>query len=102
MTPLTQQQILDRLRDLASRPRPWSIRRCFTVAESRSLKADIPGAHTKNLFLKDKKGRLFLITAQHETRIDLSASTRRSAPRAGCPSARPSSCARCSASSPAP
>ncbi len=29
----------------------------FTVEQSRSLRGEIPGAHTKNLFLKDKKGR---------------------------------------------
>ena len=43
----------------------------FTVAESRAIKEDVPGGHSKNLFLKDKKGRLFLVVAQAETRIDL-------------------------------
>jgi Ala-tRNA(Pro) deacylase len=43
----------------------------FTVAESRSLKAEIPGGHSKNLFLKDRKDRLFLVVARDETRIDL-------------------------------
>jgi Ala-tRNA(Pro) deacylase len=43
----------------------------FTVAESASVKVAIPGAHTKNLFLKDKKGALFLVTAKGDTRIDL-------------------------------
>jgi Ala-tRNA(Pro) deacylase len=43
----------------------------FTVAESRPVKARIPGAHSKNLFVKDKKGRFFLITAKDETPIDL-------------------------------
>jgi Ala-tRNA(Pro) deacylase len=71
MTPLTQQQILDRLRDLGILADTVEHHAVFTVAESRSVKAGIPGAHTKNLFLKDKKGRLFLITAQDETRIDL-------------------------------
>ena len=32
----------------------------FTVAESRALEAASPARHTKNLFLKDKKGRFFL------------------------------------------
>ena len=31
----------------------------------------MPGAHTKNLFLKDKKGRLWLISARQDTVIDL-------------------------------
>jgi Ala-tRNA(Pro) deacylase len=43
----------------------------FTVAESRSIKAMIPGGHSKNLFLKDRKDRLFLVVARDETRIDL-------------------------------
>jgi Ala-tRNA(Pro) deacylase len=43
----------------------------FTVAESRSLRGEIPGAHTKNLFLVDKKGALFLVTAEEDAAIDL-------------------------------
>jgi Ala-tRNA(Pro) deacylase len=43
----------------------------FTVAESPEIKATMPGAHTKNLFLKDKKGRLWLISARQDTVIDL-------------------------------
>lgn len=43
----------------------------FTVAESEEIKLDIPGGHTKNLFLKDKKDNLILISAEHSTRIGL-------------------------------
>ena len=43
----------------------------FTVAESRAIKAAIPGGHSKNLFLKDRKERLFLVVARDEARIDL-------------------------------
>jgi Ala-tRNA(Pro) deacylase len=43
----------------------------FTVEESKELRGTIPGAHTKNLFLKDKKGQLFLVTAVENTVIDL-------------------------------
>ena len=43
----------------------------FTVAESQGLRGAIPGAHSKNLFVKDKKGRLFLVTALEDARIDL-------------------------------
>jgi Ala-tRNA(Pro) deacylase len=46
-------------------------RAVFTVAESQDVCAAIPGAHTKNLFLKDKKGRLYLITAGQEAVINL-------------------------------
>lgn len=43
----------------------------FTVAESDRLERDIVGGHTKNLFLKDAKGRFFLVIAQSHTEIDL-------------------------------
>jgi Ala-tRNA(Pro) deacylase len=35
------------------------------------LRGEIPGGHTKNLFVKDKKGRLFLLVLGEETVIDL-------------------------------
>lgn len=43
----------------------------FRVEEGLELKAALPGAHTKNLFLKDKKNRLWLISARQDTIIDL-------------------------------
>lgn len=43
----------------------------FTVAESSKLERDLPGGHTKNLFLKDKRGRLFLVVALGRAHIDL-------------------------------
>ena len=43
----------------------------FRVGEGEGIKDGIPGAHTKNLFLKDAKGRLWLISAQDDTAIDL-------------------------------
>ena len=43
----------------------------FTVGEGGDIKAAIPGAHTKNLFLKDARGQLWLISAKDDTLIDL-------------------------------
>jgi Ala-tRNA(Pro) deacylase len=43
----------------------------FRVGEGEGIKDEIPGAHTKNLFLKDAKGRLWLISAQDRSVIDL-------------------------------
>ena len=43
----------------------------FTVADSAALRGDIPGGHTKNLFVKDKKGRLFLLVLGEDTPIEL-------------------------------
>lgn len=49
----------------------WGHPPVFTVAEGEEFKKQIPGGHTKNLFLKDKKGQLWLITALWDTVIDL-------------------------------
>ena len=43
----------------------------FRVEEGLEIKAALPGGHTKNLFLKDAKGVLWLVSALAETRIDL-------------------------------
>ena len=43
----------------------------FTVDESRALRGEIPGGHTKNLFLKDKKDRVFLVVAEEDAEIDM-------------------------------
>lgn len=43
----------------------------FTVAESQSLRDEIPGGHTKNLFLKDKKDQYFLVTVKEDAVVDL-------------------------------
>ena len=43
----------------------------FTVEDSQALRGDIPGGHTKNLFVKDKKSRLFLLVLGEETPVDL-------------------------------
>jgi Ala-tRNA(Pro) deacylase len=43
----------------------------FTVEQSQALRGQIPGGHTKNLFLKDKKDALFLVTAPEDSVIEL-------------------------------
>jgi Ala-tRNA(Pro) deacylase len=43
----------------------------YTVAEAQALRGSIPGGHTKNLLLKDRKDRLFLVVAEEDARIDL-------------------------------
>ncbi len=45
----------------------------FRVGEGAEIKAGLPGAHSKNLFLKDAKGQLWLISAADLTVIDLKA-----------------------------
>ena len=43
----------------------------YTVEEARALRGDIPGGHCKNLFLKDKKGQLWLVVCLEDAAIDL-------------------------------
>src|ERR1700704_5041211 len=49
----------------------------FTVEQSQSLRGTIAGAHTKNLFLRDKKGALFLVTTLEDAVIELKSLHRR-------------------------
>jgi Ala-tRNA(Pro) deacylase len=49
----------------------------FTVEQSQSLRGSIAGGHTKNLFLRDKKGALFLVTALEDAAIELKSLHRR-------------------------
>ena len=67
----TPQDLLARLAALGIETQTVEHVAVFTVAESKFIKELIPGGHTKNLFLKDKKGRIFLVTAQAEAQIDL-------------------------------
>ena len=43
----------------------------FTVAEARRLRGSLPGSHSKSLFLRNKKGRMWLVTADADRTIDL-------------------------------
>lgn len=45
----------------------------FTVEEARALRGEIAGGHCKCLFLKDKKGGLWLVVADEARRVDLKA-----------------------------
>jgi Ala-tRNA(Pro) deacylase len=43
----------------------------FTVEESKQLRGTLHGAHTKNLFLRDKKKRFWLLTVSESQSVDL-------------------------------
>lgn len=69
--PATREDLFNRLAELGVRVQTLEHPAVFTVAESASLERDIPGGHTKNLFLKDAKGRLYLVIAHAGTDVDL-------------------------------
>jgi Ala-tRNA(Pro) deacylase len=49
----------------------------FTVEQARALRGQLPGGHTKNLFLRDKKSALYLVVALEDAKIDLKGLHRR-------------------------
>jgi Ala-tRNA(Pro) deacylase len=60
--------------DLAALAIAWQLvehEAVFTVEESAKLDRDLPGAHTKNLFLKDGAGQFWLVTVPSHIRVDL-------------------------------
>ena len=69
--PATRQDLFRRLTELHIETRTVEHEPLFTVAESSKLERELPGAHTKNLFLKDEGGELYLIVAASTTRVDL-------------------------------
>ena len=67
----TRDDILAYLASLGATPVTTDHVAVFHVGEGEGIKDEIPGAHTKNLFLKDAKGRIWLISAKDDTVIDL-------------------------------
>lgn len=71
MPQLTRADLFARLSQLGIETTTVEHEAVFTVSESEALHDRIPGAHTKNLFLKDAKGRLFLLIAEAHAEIEL-------------------------------
>lgn len=74
--PATRQDLFNRLAELGIETTTVEHQAVFTVAESSELERRLPGGHTKNLFLKDDRGALFLVVAMASTRVDLKALAR--------------------------
>lgn len=43
----------------------------FTVEEARRHRSDLPGTHTKSLFLRDKKGAMWMVVCLEDRAVDL-------------------------------
>ncbi len=43
----------------------------FTVEEAKALRGNLAGCHTKNLFLRDKKGLMWLVVCSEDREVDL-------------------------------
>lgn len=80
--PTTPDELLARLAALGIAQTTHEHPAVFTVEEAKALRGKLPGGHCKSLFLKDKKGALWLTVMLEERRIDLrKLSDRLGAPR---------------------
>jgi Ala-tRNA(Pro) deacylase len=77
MTPLNRKQLFARLEELRIETTTIEHPPAFTVAESSAIETLLPGAYTKNLFLKDDDGTLVLVVAKSSTQVDLKALSKR-------------------------
>lgn len=68
---LSPKELLDHLQNLGIKVTTVEHPPLFTVADSQGLRGEIPGGHTKNLFLKDKKDNFFLVTVEEDAVVDL-------------------------------
>jgi len=71
LTPADPAQLFACLDSLGIRHRTTRHAPAFTVEQGNQIWGDIPGVHCKNLFLKDAKGKIWLVVAPADRRIDL-------------------------------
>jgi len=67
----TRAELLTFLDEIGADHRTTDHEAVFRVGEGEEIKHAIPGAHTKNLFLKDARDQLWLISAEGHAQIDL-------------------------------
>lgn len=71
--PLTPSKLFERLKAMGIETTTLEHAPVMTVEDSHAIHAALPGAHTKNLFLKSDKGTLVLVVAHCDTKVDLKA-----------------------------
>ena len=71
MTNAARSSLFAKLDDLGIAHTTHEHEAIFTVDQGAHIKEKLPGAHTKNLFLKDKTGALFLVCALGESKIPI-------------------------------
>ncbi|HJO05342.1 MAG TPA: prolyl-tRNA synthetase associated domain-containing protein [Acidobacteriota bacterium] len=69
--PATYEDLLDRLSDLGIEVQTIEHQPVFTVDEAKAHRGKLEGAHTKNLFLRDKKKRMWLVVCREDRSVDL-------------------------------
>lgn len=69
--PATQNDLMAKFEELGIDTKIVEHAPLFTVEDSKALRGQIDGGHTKNLFVKDKKGALFLLVVGEDAVIDM-------------------------------
>jgi len=69
--PATEAELFAKLAELGIETTTIRHSPVFTVTEAKTRRGEFPGAHTKNLFLKDKKGGLWLVVALEDRKVDI-------------------------------
>jgi Ala-tRNA(Pro) deacylase len=70
---MTPQQLLERLAELGIETETIEHPAVYTVEEAKLHRGGLSGVHTKNLFVRDKKKKMWLITTTEDRPIDLKA-----------------------------
>ncbi|MBT3767052.1 MAG: prolyl-tRNA synthetase associated domain-containing protein [Rhodospirillaceae bacterium] len=70
-TPATPDDLFARLVELNIETVTHHHAPLHSVAESQELRGELPGGHCKNLFLKDKKGVLWLVVTLEDRQVDM-------------------------------
>ena len=68
---ITSDDLLARLQSLGVDAKTSTHPPLRTVEDSKRLRGELPGGHVKNLFLRDKRGRHWLLTSLEDAKIDL-------------------------------
>jgi Ala-tRNA(Pro) deacylase len=69
--PATSDALLARLGKLGIETRTYAHAAVFTVEEAQRVRGDLPGGHTKNLFVRDKRGTMWLLCCEADQSVDL-------------------------------
>lgn len=67
----TAEQLLAALESLGIEHQTTVHEALYTVEQAKTVNYSEPGAHTKNLFLRNKKGRMFLLVVEQDHVVDL-------------------------------
>ena len=69
--PKTREELFEHLANLGIETSTVEHPPAFTVEDSKAFRGELSGAHCKNLFLKDKKGEIWLVVSLEDRAIDM-------------------------------